>query len=371
VQINYSIVFMNQRRLLLQLLPGFIPLFAFIIADELWGTTIGLIVAIASGVIELAWYWVKDRKFDKFILLDTLLIIILGVVSIVLDNDVFFKIKPALIGVLMCAILGVSVFTPSNILLQMSKRYMKGIELNDQQYLQMKKNMKVLFWLMVGYTFLVSYSVWFMSKEAWAFISGGLFYILLGIYFVFEFVKNRIQRSKLMDEEWLPLVNEKGEVIGKAPRSVCHSDKRYLHPVVHLHVINKKGEIYLQKRPMNKIQPGKWDTSVGGHIAFGEDLKTGLQREAEEELGIKDFEAKLVANYIWESDIERELVFCFITHYHGDMIINKTELDDGKFWSHTEIKNNLGKRIFTPNFEEEYKRILPSIRKNDIQSPIR
>ena len=53
---------MNQRKLLLQLLPGFIPLFAFIVADELWGTKIGLIVAIAFGIIELAWYWIKDRK---------------------------------------------------------------------------------------------------------------------------------------------------------------------------------------------------------------------------------------------------------------------------------------------------------------------
>jgi len=63
---------MNSRKLLLQLLPGFIPLFAFIIADKLWGTKPGLIVAIASGIIELAWYRIRDRKFDKFILLDTL-----------------------------------------------------------------------------------------------------------------------------------------------------------------------------------------------------------------------------------------------------------------------------------------------------------
>lgn len=353
---------MNQRKLILQLLPGFIPLFAFILADEIWGTTVGLIVAIASGIIELAYYWVKDRKFDTFILLDTLLIIILGFVSILLDNDVFFKLKPALIGVLMCAILGVSVFTPSNILLHMSKRYMKGMELNDLQYQQMKKNVRVLFWLFVGYTALVFYSVWFMSKESWAFISGGLFYILFGAYFVFELVKNRIAQNKLKHEEWLPLLNDKGEIIGKAPRSVCHASKDYLHPVVHLHVLNNKGEIYLQKRPMHKIQPGKWDTAVGGHIAFGEDLETGLQREASEELGLKDFKAKLVANYIWESDIEREFVFCFVTHYSQAITINTEELTDGKFWSHAEIKTNLGKGIFTPNFEAEYNRILPSLK---------
>lgn len=353
---------MDQRKLPLQLLPGFIPLFVFIIADELWGTTVGLIVAIACGIAELIWYWVKDRKFDKFILFDTLLIVVLGVVSILLNNDVFFKIKPALIGALMCAVLGISVFTPSNILLNMSKRYMRGVEFNDQQYKLMKKNMKVLFWLFVGYTALVFYSVWFMSKEAWAFISGGLFYILFGVYFVFEFVKSRFFKNKLTQEEWLPLVNEKGEVIGKAPRSVCHSSKEYLHPVVHLHVINHKGDIFLQKRPMHKkVQPGKWDTAVGGHIAFGENLETALQREAQEEIGIKDFKAELVANYIWESDIERELIFCFVTQYSQSITVNKEELADGRFWSHSEIKTNLGKGIFTPNFEEEYRKMSSSV----------
>jgi isopentenyldiphosphate isomerase/intracellular septation protein A len=350
---------MNQRKLLLQLLPGFIPLFAFILADEVWGTTVGLVVAIALGVAELLYYWVKDRKFDRFILLDTLLIIILGVVSIVLENEIFFKIKPALIGVLMCAVLGVSVFTPSNILLNMSKRYLKGMEFSDQQYAEMKRNMRGLFWMFVAYTVLVFYSVWFMSNEAWVFISGGGFYVFFGVWFAFMFVKNRFTRNKQASEELLPIVNTKGEIVGKAPRSVCHSSKEYLHPVVHLHVINSKGEIYLQKRPLDKkIQPGKWDTAVGGHIAFGEDLETGLKREAFEEIGIKDFDAKLLDKYIWESDVEREMVFCFIANIDSGISINKDELADGKFWPKSEIKANLGKNIFTPNFEDEFRRYL-------------
>lgn len=159
-------------------------------------------------------------------------------------------------------------------------------------------------------------------------------------------------------EEWLPIVNEKGAVIGKELRSICHSGKEYLHPVVHLHVMNSKGEIYLQKRPLNKkIQPGKWDTAVGGHISFDEDVKTSLQREAEEEIGIKNFIPELAAEYIWKSSVEREFIYSFITVYDGLLTPDSTELDGGRFWSMSEIVNNLGKGIFTPNFEEEYKRI--------------
>ncbi|HQO10127.1 MAG TPA: NUDIX domain-containing protein [Clostridiales bacterium] len=159
-------------------------------------------------------------------------------------------------------------------------------------------------------------------------------------------------------EEMLPLVNEKGEVIGKAPRSLCHSDKKYLHPVVHLHVMNSKGEIYLQKRPLNKkIQPGKWDTAVGGHIAYGEDIFLSLQREAEEEIGIGDFTPEKAAEYIWESSVEREYIYSFTTVYDGPLTPNSTELDGSRFWSKTEIESNLGKGVFTPNFEKEFKKI--------------
>jgi len=67
--------------------------------------------------------------------------------------------------------------------------------------------------------------------------------------------------------EYFPLVDEWGNVIGKATRQECHSGSFLLHPVVHLHILNNRGELYLQKRVMNKdIQPGKWDTSVGGHV---------------------------------------------------------------------------------------------------------
>mgnify|MGYP006304331251 CR=1 FL=1 len=160
-----------------------------------------------------------------------------------------------------------------------------------------------------------------------------------------------------MNEECLPLMNEKGEIIGKAPRSQCHQDKNCLHPVVHLHVLNEQGNIFLQKRPMHKIQPGKWDTAVGGHIAYGEDVETGLQRETLEELRIKDIKAQFITEYVYESDIEREYVYCFITRYNEAIHINTEELVDGKFWSHKEICKNLGKGIFTPNFEEEYRKI--------------
>lgn len=159
-------------------------------------------------------------------------------------------------------------------------------------------------------------------------------------------------------EELFPIVNENGETIGSATRAFCHGGSKPLHPVVHLHVLNDKGKLYLQKRAKNKdIQPGKWDTAVGGHIDYGETVENALIREAREELGIINFSYKHIETYTFESPIEKELVNTFVTRYNGTITPDNNELEKGRFWDFQEIEKSIGKNIFTPNFEQEYQRI--------------
>ncbi len=158
-------------------------------------------------------------------------------------------------------------------------------------------------------------------------------------------------------EELFPAVDEQGNVIGTVRRSQAHGGSMTLHPVVHLHLFNSKGELFLQKRPQWKdIQPGKWDTSTGGHMDVGETVSQALRREVGEELGVADFTPIPMGHYVFESSRERELVYVHRTVYDDPVCPSTSELDGGRFWTPTEIAENLGQGVFTPNFESEYKR---------------
>lgn len=161
-------------------------------------------------------------------------------------------------------------------------------------------------------------------------------------------------------EELFPIVEPDGTITGCATRGECHNGSRLLHPVVHLHIFNSRGDLYLQRRPLWKdIQPGRWDTAVGGHIDLGECVGDALTREAREELSIDASGATPCEAYVFESDRERELVNPF-TLVTDQSPLPTDELDGGRFWSREEILASLGKEVFTPNFESEYLRLFPT-----------
>lgn len=159
-------------------------------------------------------------------------------------------------------------------------------------------------------------------------------------------------------KEIFDIVDETGKKISEAARTEVHGDPRLIHRSVHILVLNSKGELYLQKRAENKdIQPGKWDTSVGGHVDRGEAVEAAARREAREELGISYTSFEFMHSYIWRTKMETELVTTYLCRHDGPIVPDRSEISAGGFWSFERIEENLGRELFTPNFEEEFSRL--------------
>jgi len=155
-------------------------------------------------------------------------------------------------------------------------------------------------------------------------------------------------------EEHLEIVNYKGEVIGHASRSEIHGNPSMMHRVVHVLVFNSRGELLLQKRSQNKdVAPGKWDTSVGGHVAIGENLVSSSRREMYEELGVED-EPEYLYSYTHSNKYETELVTTYRCLIEENFAFDREEIDEIRFWNFDEIKGAMGLGILSDNFEHEF-----------------
>lgn len=335
-----------------------ITVVAYFIAESiggpLWGLGVGIVTTIAvnllqkSGQSKTAISW-RETIFDCLLLL-----VLFGIDKLV-DNT-----NPEAKSVITSALLA---FMLASMQMPFGRRYienlMESIRSGITRSPYILSLMRQSLWRMTLWAVAatVMYGIAFLTTDGSAkdwIESYGIWVIILG-YVATEIVMGRVRQAKYKDVEWVQLVDSDGRVAGGCPRPLVHNGSHWLHAVVHLHVFDNKGRLLLQLRPMSKkIQPGRWDTAVGGHMACGEKLEDALQRETWEEIGLRQFKAQLTNRYIWNSDIEQEYVFVFQTHTNGPFNPkNVGEVDELKFWSVQELEDAIGKGSLTGNLEHE------------------
>jgi isopentenyldiphosphate isomerase len=158
-------------------------------------------------------------------------------------------------------------------------------------------------------------------------------------------------------EEYFEIVDAEGHAIGRATRRECHGNPALRHRVVHVIVLDPQGRWYLQKRSAAKdIQPGKWDTSVGGHLCPGETPDAAARREMAEELGLVGPAPEFLYRYTMSNTVETELVDTYLVTWSGALRPDPKEIEEGRWWTPDEIRADLGTGRFTDNFETEFRR---------------
>ena len=185
-------------------------------------------------------------------------------------------------------------------------------------------------------------------------IPGLLFAFTLSI-FIFETIRIWIMKLKINTENWLPIVNEAGGVIGKVAFSVSMaSSKSYLHPVVRI-LLTYKGLFYLCERPEHfSINPGKIDYPFEKYVFFNHSLDDAVNNSLQKETERNDLPVKFAFRYLCKNDTTNRLVHLYTCRIDDEEIMYKICRGKGKLWTEKQIEENLGKGIFSECFEKEY-----------------
>ena len=155
-----------------------------------------------------------------------------------------------------------------------------------------------------------------------------------------------------MKEEYFDIVDENDLVIGKAPRSECHSNPNLTHRGVFVIPVNKKEEILISKRSMKKdTNPGKWEL-LAEHNKLGESYYNAAVRGVREELGISTIPVKITKIKI-SSNRETEFDEIFLCRIIDEKIsFDKNEITEIRFMSPKKLRQELKhtKELFTAWF---------------------
>jgi intracellular septation protein A len=161
-------------------LTQLLPLIVFIVVDALvTDVRISIASAILFAVGQLVFTWARSHRFDWFVLLDVGLICALGAVSLVSENDLFFKIKPAIIEAVTIAFMLALVLAPTRFLTGYYGRMMPGVPMPPEAVGRMKTMLGGMCVYVALHIAAVLYTAFYSSRATWAFVSGPGFYVIL------------------------------------------------------------------------------------------------------------------------------------------------------------------------------------------------
>jgi isopentenyl-diphosphate Delta-isomerase len=166
-----------------------------------------------------------------------------------------------------------------------------------------------------------------------------------------------------MDLTQVILVDEQDQLLGSCEKMEAHR-KGLLHRAFSVFVFNRKGEMLLQQRAMNKYHSGGlWTNACCSHPALGESTDTAVHRRLVEEMGF-DTPAHKLFDFVYKADFENGLTEYEFDHvysgeYDGEIRCNPDEVMDYCFKPMHAIAESLQTRpgLYTAWFQLAFPKI--------------
>jgi len=186
------------------------------------------------------------------------------------------------------------------------------------------------------------------------------FNLLPGLIFLFSILLNQVVinffNSMMAGLEYVPIVNERGDVIGKSLKVEAISYKNtYINPVIRIAVVSN-GRLFLCNRSQECIlDKGKTDIPMECYLRYRETLKEGVARVVGHVFpNLSDIEPTFSIMYHFENKITNRLIYLFVVNMDDESVLCNPRFKNGKLWTLQQMEQNLKENFFCECLEVEY-----------------
>ena len=157
--------------------------------------------------------------------------------------------------------------------------------------------------------------------------------------------------------EQVQIVDENNVEIAAVSRSLMR-EQNLIHRASYILVFNKAGQLYVQKRTMNKdVYPGYYDVAAGGVVLAGETYEDAAERELEEELGLYEIPLTHCLDHYYDDAANRVWGRIFRCQHEGPFTLQEEEIESGGFMDITQVLDSADQGLFTPDGIEILQRL--------------
>jgi hypothetical protein len=190
-----------------------------------------------------------------------------------------------------------------------------------------------------------------------------LFRLVPALLFILSIIFNQFginYFNKIMkNAEHVPIVNDKGDVIGKSLKIEAINYKNiYINPVIRIALINR-GMIFLCNRSQSCIlDKGKTDIPLECYLRYNETLEEGIARLINYVFPTNpNIPVSFSTMYHFENNITNRLIYLFVANVEDDFLLCNNHFRNGKLWTLHQMQQNIGKNYFSECLELEYEHL--------------
>lgn len=342
---------------------GLLPLLLFMLMDNFFSYLLSFVIGVTSCFVCIFLYSLlsKDRIYHFMLLPSAITLVLYSIFLCLQIEPVLFKFSHIITEVLLVVTLTILGFFKPYIIKRLRnsrqptfRKTLMRTQLNEFFFVaQIIQNVFTLHLFLILLYGVITMSG--TSTPVGMFIARELNIILGVAIIVYEHIRLSLMEGSLKKEMWIPVLDNKQNVVGCIARSVSRAvKKKYFHPIVRVALLYN-GMLYLEKRPKDDyVSPDTLDYPFEKYVLFRHSLEEAVTSCLGERGTIIGIPPRYLIKYIYEDNKVKHLVSLYVLSIRSEEQMEQCKRKNGKLWTTKQIEENLGKGIFSGYFEMEF-----------------